>query len=91
MLVTHARHRFRPLCADPPLNMVIQGYSGSGKTVAMALLMLNRVNTQNNYPQIVCITPTNELTAKLYEKILPLALYMTDLRIRLIIRGEECE
>lgn len=52
------------LLADPPQNMIAQSQSGTGKTVAFVIAMLNRVDTSKNYPQIVCLSPTDESAAQ---------------------------
>ncbi len=40
------------LLADPPLNMIAQSQSGTGKTAAFVLAMLSRVDPTKNYPQV---------------------------------------
>lgn len=75
------------LLADPAQSMVIQGHSGSGKTVAMAMLMLNRVNIEQNYPQIVCVTATAELAHEMTGKLLNLACNQPNLKIRQVVDG----
>jgi ATP-dependent RNA helicase DDX19/DBP5 len=40
------------LLADPPLNMIAQSQSGTGKTAAFVLAMLSRVDTSHQYPQV---------------------------------------
>lgn len=89
--VSTAQSMLPTLCAEPAQNMVMQEPSGSGKTVAMAILMLNRVNTQKHVPQILCVTGSIELTVQLSQKMLQLGSYMPDLRIRKIVQGGECK
>lgn len=40
------------LLADPPQNMIAQSQSGTGKTAAIVLAMLSRVDATKNYPQV---------------------------------------
>ncbi len=41
------------LLADPPLNMIAQSQSGTGKTAAFVLAMLSRVDTSKSHPQVL--------------------------------------
>ncbi|XP_058827670.1 DEAD-box helicase Dbp80-like [Topomyia yanbarensis] len=45
------------LLADPPQNIIAQSWSGTRKTTAFVLAMLNRVNPLKNYPQVICLSP----------------------------------
>ena len=40
------------LLADPPMNTVVQTKSGMGKTTALALSMLSRVDVSKKWPQV---------------------------------------
>ena len=40
------------LLSDPPVNMIGQSQSGTGKTAAFALTMLSRINMDLNKPQV---------------------------------------
>ncbi len=40
------------LLMDPPENLIGQAQSGSGKTVAFCMGVLNRVDTTKNIPQV---------------------------------------
>ena len=43
------------LMADPPTNLIAQSQCGTGKTSALVLAMLSRVDTSKNYPQVITI------------------------------------
>ncbi|XP_058810972.1 DEAD-box helicase Dbp80-like [Topomyia yanbarensis] len=45
------------LLADPPQNIIAQSWSGTRKTTAFVLAMLNRVDPLKNYPQVICLSP----------------------------------
>ena len=45
--------------------MIAQSQSGTGKTAAFVIAMLNRVDTSKNYPQILCLAPTDESAAQM--------------------------
>lgn len=56
------------LLADPPTNMIAQSQSGTGKSAAFILAMLSRVNVDEKYPQVLCLTPTYELAIQVGEQ-----------------------
>jgi ATP-dependent RNA helicase DDX19/DBP5 len=37
---------------NPPINIIAQSQSGTGKTAAFVLAMLSRIDTDQNYPQV---------------------------------------
>ncbi|KAK7501779.1 hypothetical protein BaRGS_00006865 [Batillaria attramentaria] len=76
------------LLADPPVNMIAQSQSGTGKTAAFVLTMLSRVDTSLPHPQCLCLAPTYELALQIGEVTEKMAKHMTDLRIRYAVRGE---
>ena len=49
------------LLSNPPQNIIAQSQSGTGKTAAFVLTMLNRVDVENKVPQCICVLPTYEL------------------------------
>eukprot|EP00953_Heterococcus_sp_UTEX-ZZ885_P013417 7669-Heterococcus_DN1.PRE.3 len=62
---------------DPPENLIAQAQSGSGKTVAFCLGILNRIDTSRDCPQAIVVTPTRELAVQCYEQtLLPLGQFM---------------
>ena len=69
--------------------MIAQSQSGTGKTAAIVLAMLSRVNTALDYPHILCLSPTYELAIQTGEVVMKMAQFMKDVRIRYAVRGEE--
>ncbi|KAJ2714170.1 RNA helicase required for poly(A+) mRNA export [Coemansia spiralis] len=55
------------LLANPPLNMIGQSQSGTGKTAAFVLTMLSRVDFEINAPQAICLAPSRELARQIME------------------------
>ena len=52
------------LMKNPPINMIGQSQSGTGKTAAFALNILSRVDfTTKSYPQALVLAPTRELAS----------------------------
>ncbi|XP_025083137.1 ATP-dependent RNA helicase DDX19A-like [Pomacea canaliculata] len=77
------------LLAEPPVNMIAQSQSGTGKTAAFVLTMLSRVDISQNYPQCLCLAPTYELALQIGEVTEKMAKFMEDLKIRYAVRGGE--
>lgn len=76
------------LLADPPQNMIAQSQSGTGKTAAFVLAMLSRVDTSQDHPQVLCLSPTYELAIQTGEVAAKMAQFCP-IRIRFAVRGEE--
>ncbi|KAJ2612625.1 RNA helicase required for poly(A+) mRNA export [Coemansia sp. RSA 1804] len=53
------------LLANPPLNMIGQSQSGTGKTAAFVLTMLSRVDYELDEPQALCLAPSRELARQI--------------------------
>lgn len=76
------------LLADPPMNMIAQSQSGTGKTAAFVLTMLSRVNPSLPYPQCLCLAPTYELALQIGQNVEQMGQKMTNLKICYAVRGE---
>lgn len=57
------------LLANPPMNMIGQSQSGTGKTAAFSLTMLSRVDENQPYPQAICLAPVRELVRQTFEVV----------------------
>ncbi|KAF2199476.1 DEAD-domain-containing protein [Delitschia confertaspora ATCC 74209] len=53
------------LLADPPMNMIAQSQSGTGKTAAFSLNILARVDISNPRPQALVLAPSRELARQI--------------------------
>ncbi|XP_076472481.1 ATP-dependent RNA helicase DDX19A-like [Babylonia areolata] len=76
------------LLAEPPINMIAQSQSGTGKTAAFVLTMLSRVDVTKSYPQCLCLAPTYELALQIGQVIKKMAYYMDNLTIGYAVRGK---
>ncbi|XP_046564539.1 ATP-dependent RNA helicase DDX19A-like [Haliotis rubra] len=76
------------LLADPPVNMIAQSQSGTGKTAAFVLTMLSRCDTTINNVQCLCLAPTYELALQIGEVTEQMAKHMTDCKIGYAVRGQ---
>lgn len=77
------------LMADPPVNMIAQSQSGTGKTAAFSLAMLSRIDPAKNCTQALCLSPTFELALQTYETVKNLGKKCTDIKIRCAVKGEQ--
>ena len=75
--------------ADPPINLIAQSQSGTGKTAAFTLAMLSRVDTTKPYPQVLCLSPTYELAIQTGEVACKMAAFCPEILFRFAVRGEE--
>ncbi|KAF2071098.1 hypothetical protein CYY_007584 [Polysphondylium violaceum] len=58
-----------PVIINSNENLIAQSQSGTGKTAAFTLGMLNTVDTNLNAPQAICFSPTKELALQIFEVI----------------------
>ncbi|XP_012261156.1 DEAD-box helicase Dbp80 [Athalia rosae] len=77
------------LLADPPQNMIAQSQSGTGKTAAFVLAMLSRVDTNKNYPQVLCLSPTYELAIQTGEVAAKMSQFCPEIKLKYAVRGED--
>ncbi|KAG5876981.1 hypothetical protein JTB14_008126 [Gonioctena quinquepunctata] len=77
------------LIADPPQNLIAQSQTGTGKTTALVLVMLSRVDSSLKYPQIICLSPTYELAIQSGEVAAHMAKFCPEIEMKFAVRGEE--
>ncbi|KAF9052433.1 DEAD-domain-containing protein [Hymenopellis radicata] len=58
------------LLSNPPINMIGQSQSGTGKTAAFVLTMLSRIDFTLNKTQALCLAPSRELARQIMSVIL---------------------
>ncbi|WPK23072.1 hypothetical protein PUMCH_000296 [Australozyma saopauloensis] len=74
------------LLANPPMNMIGQSQSGTGKTAAFSLTMLSRVEEGNPCVQAICLAPVRELARQTLEVIQTMSRF-TKITSRLVVPG----
>ncbi|GIY41311.1 ATP-dependent RNA helicase DDX19A [Caerostris extrusa] len=79
------------LIADPPLNMIAQSQSGTGKTAAFILAALSRVDPNLNYPHVLVLSPTYELAVQTGKVAKKMAQFCPNIEFRFAIRGENLD
>ena len=72
-------------------DIIAQAQSGTGKTAAFTLGALSRVNIDENYTQILIMSPTHELTKQISTVITGLSAMMDGLIIKTIIGGSSID
>ncbi|KAI6649317.1 ATP-dependent RNA helicase DDX19A-like [Oopsacas minuta] len=75
------------LISNPPINLIAQSQSGTGKTAAFVLAMLTRVDPSKHYPQVLCLSPTYDLTKQTGEVLLQMGKYLTDVHVIFALKG----
>ncbi|KAJ2934680.1 hypothetical protein H1R20_g2423, partial [Candolleomyces eurysporus] len=63
------------LLANPPMNMIGQSQSGTGKTAAFVLTMLSRVDFNLHKPQAICLAPSRELARQIMNVVITMGKY----------------
>lgn len=63
--------------------------TGSGKTAAFAIPMLNKIDLQKAVPQILVLTPTRELAMQVAESFEKYGQYLKGLRVAAIYGGQD--
>jgi len=78
--------------AIPPLlegrDILGQAQTGTGKTAAFALPLLQRIDTSKQYPQLLILAPTRELALQVAEACDKYARHLTGLRTLSIYGGQ---
>lgn len=77
------------LLNDPPQNLIAQSQSGTGKTAAFVLTMLSHIDTNQNYPQALCLAPTMELACQIADVAHSMGQFIPGLKIALGIKGQQ--
>ena len=68
-------------------DLIAQAQSGTGKTGAFSIGILNNINVELNENQAIIISPTRELAMQIYDFNLQISKYMKGICIKLLIGG----
>lgn len=84
------------LMANPPVNMIGQSQSGTGKTAAFTLNILSRIDLSNNTPQALVLAPSRELARQIMGVVQTMGQFLTNLQVSAAIpdpnkRGQRYE
>jgi translation initiation factor 4A len=72
-------------------DVIAQAQSGSGKTGAFAVGVLNRIRIDVMQPQALIMAPTHELANQIHDVVKDLSTQMTGLNLQLLIGGTSTE
>lgn len=73
--------------ANPPLNLIVESYFGTGKTAAFILTMLSRCDTSKTYPQCLCLSPTYEIALQTGKQVELMGRFIKNLQVGYAVRG----
>lgn len=73
------------------LDMIGQAQTGTGKTFAFSIPMVEKTDTNLKQTQGLILTPTRELTNQVYKEIIKLVKFYPELRVTTIVGGESYE
>ena len=84
------------LLNDPPINLIGQSQSGTGKTAAFTLNMLHRISLEVPEPQALVLAPSRELARQIVGVVQTMGQFLPDLRVVPVIpdsarRGQKIE
>lgn len=68
------------LLHDPPMNMIAQSQSGTGKTAAFSLNILSRIDVNDLVPQALVLAPSRELARQILGVITTMGQFMKGLK-----------
>ncbi len=72
-------------------DIIGQAQTGTGKTFAFGIPMLEKLNTHERRTQGLIVCPTRELATQVYKEMLKLVKFNKDVNIALIVGGESYE
>jgi ATP-dependent RNA helicase DeaD len=73
------------------LDLIGQAQTGTGKTFAYAIPMVEKTDTTKEVTQGLILAPTRELTVQVYKEILKLVKFYPELKVTTIVGGESYE
>ncbi|XP_003742144.1 DEAD-box helicase Dbp80 [Galendromus occidentalis] len=76
------------LIADPPINMIAQSQSGTGKTATFLLASLSRVDENLKYPQVLILSPTFELAKQTATVAQQMLQFCQKIEVKFVVRGQ---
>ncbi|GFY74439.1 DEAD-box helicase Dbp80 [Trichonephila inaurata madagascariensis] len=77
------------LFADPPVNLIAQSQSGTGKTAAFVLACLGRIRAELRYPQVLILSPTYELAMQIGQVAQKMAQFCSGIEFRFAVKGQK--
>ena len=72
-------------------DIIAQAQSGTGKTATFTIGALSHVNTENNTTQILCLSPTRELSIQTANVMKGIGSMMKNLRVQVLVGGSSID
>ena len=72
-------------------DIIAQAQSGTGKTATFTIGALSHVNTEYNTTQVLCLSPTRELSTQTANVMKGIGVMMKDLRIQILVGGSSID
>jgi len=72
-------------------DIIGQAQTGTGKTAAFSIPLLEKINAKLNFPQGVVLCPTRELAQQVAQQIEILGKFHTGLRVAILVGGQSYE
>lgn len=69
-------------------DVIGQSHTGTGKTAAFAIPILEKIDKEDKRPQVLILCPTRELSVQVCEEIRKIAKYLGNVRIQAVYGGE---
>lgn len=73
------------------VNLIGQSQTGTGKSHAFLLPLMNSINTEYKEPQAIIVAPTRELAQQLFDVASHLAKFKNEVSVKLFIGGTDIE
>ena len=76
------------LLGNPPMNMIAQSQSGTGKTAAFVITILSRLDySKPHQPQALCLAPSRELARQIEGVVRTIGQFVDGLTIQAAVPG----
>jgi len=72
-------------------DIIAQAQSGTGKTATFTIGALSHVNTEDNTTQVLCLSPTRELSMQTATVMRGIGSMMKDLRVQVLVGGSSID
>ncbi len=76
-----------PYILDEEKDLVALAHTGTGKTAAFGLPILQQVNTENNYTQALILSPTRELCMQICDDLRNYSKHLDDIKVTAVYGG----
>lgn len=73
------------------VNLIGQSQTGTGKSHAFLLPLIDKIDVENKEPQSIVVAPTRELAQQLYQMTNHLATFKQGIKVSLFIGGTDIE